>query len=76
MGHHATLFEALEILIPESRKDARYFDRCRLRRNVLMYKAPRRVTPDQVKALIARAGAFELFIRDWLRKNHPKLVTP
>jgi uncharacterized protein (UPF0332 family) len=76
LGHHSTLFEALAISIPEARKDAQYFDRCRLKRNILMYKSPRSVTGEQVEQLFKRSASFQSFIRAWLKEKHPNLAGP
>lgn len=73
-GHHATLFEALVVAIPETKKLAGYFSRCRRRRNLLMYERPGRVSPTQVARLLQAAEEFDRFVRTWLTKKHADLV--
>jgi hypothetical protein len=75
-GHHATLFQALAIAIPQLKKQAGYFTRCRRQRNLLMYERPGRVTPDQVARLVREAEAFEPLVHAWLVKNYPTLSPP
>lgn len=73
-GHHATLFDALPLLLPRTELLASYFHECRKKRNTLTYSAPFRASEQEADELLAKAKNFFLEVRKWLSEKHPHLL--
>jgi len=76
-GHHETLFSALpHFLGDDVVGTARYLDRCRKRRNIVLYGSDfPPVTDLQVEELANNVQALKPLILKWLRENHPEIAT-
>ena len=76
MGHHFTVFEAMkEILGKDYFELADYFDSCRAQRNVTDYSYPGEVSEAEAEELIQSAEDFLQVVLNWLKTNHPNLLT-
>ncbi len=75
--HHEATFEALPLLLgPQSVARARYFNRCRRKRNTATYTRVGEVSEADVAKLTREAEAFHADVLQWLRANHPALLPP
>ena len=73
-GHHATLFDALPLVIASEKEAASYFDRCRRKRNRMTYSAPKQVSEQETTELHEGAKEFLGRIEAWIVANHPDLA--
>ncbi len=73
-GHHQTLFSALGVLIPAEKATAKYFDKCREKRNRISYERPRQATATEADEVVKEAKAFRAKVLAWLTANFPTLV--
>ncbi|HDS30909.1 MAG TPA: hypothetical protein ENN67_07705 [Firmicutes bacterium] len=74
-GHHETLFSALPHFLGRNAVSvARFLDRCRRRRNVVVYgiEYPP-VTDNQVSELANAVNELDSIIMSWLKSEHPEL---
>jgi hypothetical protein len=72
-AHHVT-FRALGIADSAFRSQATYFDRCRRKRNDMLYTGDGHVTQAEAEELLAHAHAFLPSVSRWLRGRHADLV--
>lgn len=72
-GHHATLFDALPLIMPDRADLASYFQECRRKRNRLTYEAPQQASEQEASFLLEKAHAFHRDVERWLGTNHPEL---
>lgn len=72
-GHHATVFAALSLVMPESAELAAYFDRCRRKRNHALYDRFGQVPPGELADLVAAVEEFIPAVKTWLAEHHPSL---
>ena len=75
-GHHQTVFEALELVWPEARDRARFFDRCRRKRNRLTYDRPEEVTPEETKELLGDVEGFRDEVLAWMKIHRADALPP
>jgi len=75
-GHHQTLFAILGILMATEKATARYFDKCREKRNRISYERPRQATATESDEVVKEATAFRGKVQAWLAANHPALLPP
>lgn len=73
MGHHETLFRAVERVLPERRDLLRYFNRCCEKRNRLLYEEPEQASEAEAAEIVERARGIRSYAKEWLRRNHPRL---
>jgi len=74
-AHHATVFEALPIVMGEELRTAsEYYDTCRQKRNRALYDAIGQATRTEVDELIESVRGLEDSVRDWLAENYPDLL--
>lgn len=75
-GHHETLFSALPHFLGDRvMKIARYFDRCRRRRNIVLYGSDYPpVSESQVEELANAVIELESIVVEWLQDKHPELI--
>jgi len=75
VGHHATTFEALPLVMDESfRGLADYLEDCRKTRNEITYDRAGVVSPSEAEELIRIASSFQAQVVKWLQENHPDLA--
>jgi len=72
LGHHATTFEALELILPQERKLVSYFQSCRSKRNLADYTQAGVVSEREVKDLLKEAKAFVRLVRGVVRSRFPQ----
>lgn len=75
-GHHQTLFAALAVLIPAEKATAKYFDKCREKRNKISYERPRHATATEADEVVKEARTFRERALAWLAANFPAMVPP
>ncbi len=75
-GHHQTLFAALAVLMPAEKATAKYFDKCREKRNKISYERPRQATATEADEVVKEARAFRDKVLAWLAANFPAMVPP
>ena len=75
-GHHATVFEALEFVWPEARQRARFFDRCRRKRNRMTYDRPEEVPPEEAKDVLDQVEVFREEVLAWMKTHRADAITP
>jgi len=73
-GHHQTLFAVLAVLIPAEQATAKYFDKCREKRNRISYERPRQATGTEADEVVKEASEFRDKVQAWLVANFPALV--
>jgi nucleotidyltransferase-like protein len=72
VGHHQTTLEAARLVLGAgARKLTGYFETCRRRWHLIDYDATEVGTEAQPKELLEKAGEYEVFVEDWIAKNHP-----
>jgi len=75
VGHHATVFEALPLVMgEETRPLSEYYDTCRIKRNQAEYRQVGVVTNSEVAGLITSVEEFMAQVREWLEANYPEFV--
>lgn len=75
-GHHFTTFQALkDILGDEHHQLIDYFDACRSKRNISEYDRLGMVSEKEVDEILNEAKNFKKVAINWLRNNHPRLIT-
>jgi len=73
LQHYRTI-QALPLILGEERKrDAKYLDSCRAKRNIVEYDYVGGVTRDDADELIEFVKELKADVLDWLNKNHPEL---
>jgi len=75
-GHHQTLFAALAVLMPADKAAAKYFDKCREKRNRISYERPRQASATEADEIVKEARAFRDKVLAWLVANFPALIPP
>jgi hypothetical protein len=74
-GHHATTFEALQLVMGAGfRETGDYFERCRKKWNEVAYRRAGVVSASETEELIRSVLAFREQVQEWLRENHPQLA--
>ena len=74
-GHHWVTLRALpEIMGPQAKERADYFDACRSKRNLADYDRAGIISDAEADELLREARAFKADLIDWLSANHPHLV--
>ena len=73
-GHHQTLFAALAELIPAEKAVAKYFDKCREKRNRISYERPKQATTTEADEIVKEARDLRSRLLPWLATNHPVLM--
>jgi hypothetical protein len=71
-AHHLT-FDTVAVAEPEFLDAVDYFDRCRRKRNELLYHAAGVVSSGETEALIRQAIQFQVTVERWLKSNRPAL---
>ncbi|MBM3472361.1 MAG: hypothetical protein FJX75_03685 [Armatimonadetes bacterium] len=75
VGHHATTFEALPLVMGATFCDlADYFERCRMKRNEIAYRRAGVISRSEAEELIRSVAAFRQQVEQWLRKHHSDLA--
>jgi len=73
-AHHATVFEALPLVMGEdTRATAAYYDACRRKRNRALYDRVGQISSDEVEELIDSVREFMSRVKQWLQQHHPEL---
>jgi len=75
LQHYRTIQSLPMILGRERNKDAEYLETCRKKRNIVEYDYVGGATDDDAEELIAFCKDFREDVLDWLRKNHPHLLS-
>jgi len=74
LQHYRTI-EALPLILGDSRKrDARYLDDCRKKRNTAEYDMAGVTSANEATELLSFAQGLRKEVLDWLAKNHPELL--
>jgi len=74
-GHHWMTFLVLpDVMGPECRELADYFELCRTKRNVGTYDRGGQISQSEAEELIAEVADFKSAVEDWLLTNHPNLI--
>jgi hypothetical protein len=55
---------------------ARYFDKCREKRNKISYERPRQATATEADEIVREATAFRGKALAWIAANFPALLPP
>ena len=71
-AHHMT-FGTIATAEPMFGEAADYFDRCRRKRNELLYHAAGGVSSGATEALIRQATQFQVAVERWLKEQKPTL---
>ena len=75
LQHFRTL-AALPVILGDARKeDAAYLDACRIKRNTVEYDMAGAATEQDAEELLAFATQLRKDALDWLKRNHPHLVS-
>ena len=75
-GHHMTVFESMKDILGEDYHElADYFDSCRAKRNITDYTLAGEISEADADELIGEAEDFFETVRQWLKKNYPRLST-
>jgi len=76
IGHHWTTIQVLpETMGPQAQARADYLDNCRTRRNVADYDRAGVISDTEAPELLVEAKAFRAEVLEWLRANHPSLLS-
>lgn len=77
IGHHQTTFQAVQLALgPQVYTLARYFDRCRRKRNTVDYDMAGAASETEVAELLKRAEEFRLMTETWIGHQHPQYALP
>jgi uncharacterized protein (UPF0332 family) len=72
---HYYSIQAMSLILGEERKkDAKYLDTCRNKRNIVEYDYAGSITEDDVNELIEYIQELRQDVADWLNENHPELA--
>jgi len=72
---HYYSIQALPLILGEERKkDAKYLDMCRSKRNIIEYDYAGSVTEEDVDELIDYARELQRDVVDWLNQSHSELA--
>jgi len=63
-----------EVMGPEFRGRADYFNTCRATRHVTDYDRAGVVSAAEAEEILKEASAFKAEVIDWLKANHPHLL--
>lgn len=73
-GHHWVTFEALPLIMGEGeRKRSKYFQGCRVKRNITDYERAGGISQTEADELLVEARAFRTRVLSFLRDNYPTL---
>ena len=74
-SHHYRVIEAVpEILGAEAKKDAKYLDTCRVKRNAAEYDYVNAASDSEADDLLTFAEELQKRVVDWLKEKHPGLL--
>jgi hypothetical protein len=74
-GAHQTTFQALKLALGSPVGQlADYLDRCRRKRNDLVYDAEGVVSETDATELLTQATRLAREVEAWIKKHHPKLL--
>jgi hypothetical protein len=72
---HKRTVDSLPLILGEGRKaDARYLDKCRIKRHAVEYETAGTATEKDADELIGVAFALRTDVLGWLGQNHPELL--
>jgi len=75
VGHHATVFEALPLVMGEEFSTLSvYYDSCRAKRNIAEYRRVGEIMRSEVEELIQSVQEFIRQAKQWLRTHHPEFA--
>ena len=75
-GHHWITYQALpDIMGPQLQARRDYFDHSRSRRNTADYDRAGVISETEAQELLTEATAFRQEVLEWLRAEHPVLLT-
>ncbi|MDY6990638.1 MAG: hypothetical protein SWQ30_21550 [Thermodesulfobacteriota bacterium] len=75
LQHYRTI-QALPIILGDKwAEDAEYLETCRKKRNIVEYEYVGGATETDVEELISFVEDLRKDVMDWLRKNHPSLLS-
>jgi hypothetical protein len=76
LAHYRTLQALPLILGPEFSDDADYLDSCRAKRNTAEYDTAGTISQSEATELRAFTRELRTHVLNWLRKEHPSLISP
>lgn len=76
LAHYRTLQALPLILGPEFSDDADYLDSCRAKRNTAEYDTAGTISQSEATELRAFTRELRIHVLNWLRKEHPTLISP
>ena len=63
-----------DVMGPECRELADYFELCRTKRNIGTYDRGGQISQVETEERLEEVTGFKLLVENWLRDNHPKLI--
>lgn len=75
LQHHRTIYALPLILGKKKQEDAIYLDTCRTKRNTAEYESAGVATDKDASELLEFCLELRQEVLDWLRKNHPNLLS-
>lgn len=73
--HHMTMFKFMPYFLGEEKAPlARYFDKCRSKRNQAEYERAGGISEKECKDLIAETKKLKKEVKSWMLEKHPKLM--
>lgn len=70
-GHHYVIFDVLPDLMGDDLNDlSQYFQTCRKKRNVSVYRRASAVSRAEVEELLSEVENFSKMVRRWVRENY------
>ena len=75
LQHYRTIQALPLILGTERQDDANYLDVCRVKRNTVEYDRSGATSHSEAQELIAFVEDFRVDVLDWLRQQHPELLS-
>ena len=75
LGHHRTAFAAVPFVMGAAlRTRAKYFDRCRRKRNSISYDRAGQISGTDVNEIVKEAEGFKCDVLNWLEQHYPEFV--
>jgi hypothetical protein len=75
LGHYRTIQAMPFILGAERKDDTEYLEACRKKRNIVEYDYVGGTTEDEADEVIGFVKSLRHDVVEWLKKNHPHLVS-